>query len=461
MNKLLILILVLTNIYANVVNLSEADKKYIKTHVFTCITTGTWAPFNTLNNGKLEGISIDFWKTIKHKLHLKSKCIIAPEWEKVLEAIKTQKADITLGTDITEDKVGYAYFTKPYAIFPIVIATKNNIGFIASMHFLKNKKIAIGKNYTVYNIIKKHYPNYKIIPTKNIKEALNLVSEGKVFAAIDIMPVLIYNINKYEFANLKIAGKTPFVFKMRFMVSKKNKRLVNILNKAIDTIQPQQKKQFYSKWISIIYQQGFSLKEILIIVFIFVFLIFILSLWIFFLKKEIKKRKILEKELKKLSISDSLTGIFNRYKIETSLKQQISYSKRHYTPLSIIFFDIDHFKKINDTYGHKTGDFVLKEMSKLVKNNLREYDIFGRWGGEEFIIILPNTTLSKATLVAEKLKNVIEKHKFKYIDHLTCSFGVTEFITEDSLESFINRADTYMYEAKKRGRNLVISDLNI
>jgi len=459
MKKLLVLLYALV-LFANDVNLTKEEKQYISSHVVKCITTATWAPFNTYKNGRLAGISVDFWKLVKQRLNLKSKCIIADTWPDVIEAIKYKKADITLGTDITPEKEKFAIFTKPYAVFPIAIATRNDVGFIGSMLFLKNKTIAVGKNYTVAHLLKTHFPNFKIIEVQNTNEALKLVSESKAYAAIDIMPVLIYNINKYAYANLKIAGKTPWKFEMRFMLSNNNIPLKNAIDKVIDTISEDQKKEIYKKWIHVTYQEGYTLQQILYIICAALIIIAFLIFWILKLSKEIKKRKKIEAELKKLSTFDTLTGIFNRYKIDNALKKQISYAKRYNTPLSIIFFDIDHFKKINDTYGHNVGDIILQELVNIVSENLREADIFGRWGGEEFIIILPNTSLVQAIQVARKLKTKIETHKFDKIDHLTCSFGVTELKDDDTSDLILIRADNFMYEAKKRGRNQIVSDLN-
>jgi len=459
MRKLLLLLLFVVLYSANL-QLTNDEKNYIKTHTFVCVTTTSWAPFNTYKKSEVVGISVDFWKLIKNKLNIKSVCKTASSWSYVLDQIKSQKADITLGTDITPEKSKYALFTKPYDTFPISIATKNNIGFIASMDFLKNKTIAVGKNYTVYSMLKKRYPNYRFVETKDIKTALKLVSEGRAFAAIDIMPVLIYNINRYQFANLKIAGKTPLEYKIRFMVAKKDKMLVDVLNKAIDTITPSQKEQIYRKWIHVTYQKGYTLSDLLPTIIACTVLVLALILWIVMLKREIKKRKELEIELKRLSIIDSLTGIFNRYKLDTSLKQQISFARRHKTPLSLIFCDIDNFKRINDKYGHTKGDEVLKKITSIIKRNIREYDIFGRWGGEEFIIILPNTSLQDAIHVAEKLKFKIENHNFGIDEKLTCSFGVTQLKKIDTSDSFLGRADQLMYEAKKRGKNTIVSDIN-
>ncbi|GAB6073939.1 transporter substrate-binding domain-containing diguanylate cyclase [Nautilia lithotrophica] len=457
-----IFLIFLTFSHSKSIALSSIEKNFIKTHTIKCIVTPNWAPFNTKINGHISGISIDYWQLIKQKLNIKSKCMITDKWENVLLKIQNKKADITLSTSKTKDREKYAIFSKPYAVFPIAIATRNDVGYIASMKFLKHKIILVGKNYTAAKLLKERYPNYNILEVKDIKTALEMVSDGKAYAAIDIMPVLIYNINKYEFANLKISGKTPLEFKMQFMIRNDYKPLLTAINKAIDTITIKDKEKIYGKWIYVKYQTGFSLEEVLtsaIIIGTIITLLFIY--WIIRLKQEIKKRHKLEEELKKISFYDSLTDIYNRYKIDLSLKTQIQLSKKYKLPLSIIFFDIDNFKKINDTFGHKVGDEVLIELSKLIKKNIRQTDIFGRWGGEEFIIILPNTSIKTAFQIAQKLKTIIELHEFPIIKELTCSFGVTELKDNDSINTITIRADSFLYEAKKQGKNRVISDLNV
>jgi polar amino acid transport system substrate-binding protein len=460
MKVIFFIILFLLNLFANELKTTKNEDLFIKSHTFKCITTTNWAPFNSEINGKLVGISVDFWNIIKKRLNLKTKCIIAKNWSEVLNAIKNKKADITLGTGLSPTEYNFAIFSKPYATFPIVIATKNNVGFIASLKYLKDKKIAVGKNYTVAKLIKKNYPNFKLIEVNSTKEALKLVSNDKAFAAIDIMPVIVYNINKYEFSNLKISGKTSWNFKLRFMLSKNNTPLLNAINKAIDTITLQEKEQIYKKWMVLKHYANYNQKNLLKIISIFSAVIVILVAFIYFLLQELKKRKKLEAELTKLTYYDALTNIYNRYKINKLLSKNISYTKRHQTPLSIIFFDIDFFKLVNDNYGHEMGDKILKEVAELISNNLRKYDLLGRWGGEEFIIILPNTDIKNALKVAQKLKKEVENFNFSHNETLTCSFGVTQFQTDDDIKSLLKRADTFLYKAKKNGRNRIFSDLD-
>ena len=435
--------------------LSNKEKDFINSRRFICISTGTWEPFNVLKENKLVGIGMDYWNFIKKELGLKDKCIIAKSFDEVLNAIKNKKADIVFAIGKTKDREKYALFSKPYNSFPIVIATRNDVGFIAEMSYLKDKIIAVGKNYTSTQLLKEHYPNFHLLEVKDIDTALNMVSIGKAYAAIDILPVISYNINKYSFANLKISGKTPWKFDVRIMVRKGLKELIPLINRAIDTIPKEKKEKIYKKWISVHYQQGINPKTVFLLFGIVSLILVLIAGWAIHLKKEIARRKLLENELKKLATVDRLTGIYNRYKMDLSLDEQIEIAKRYERALSIIFFDIDFFKKVNDTYGHKVGDEVLKELVLLVSNHLRKSDIFGRWGGEEFLIILPETTKEEAFKLAEKLRKYIQLHKFNKIDKLTCSFGVTTLKEKDNSKIVISRVDKKLYKAKQNGRNRV------
>ena len=162
-----------------------------------------------------------------------------------------------------------------------------------------------------------------------------------------------------------------------------------------------------------------------------------------------------ELKLENLSVTDTLTQIHNRLFLDKVLKKQHYRLLRNDERCSIILMDIDYFKKINDRYGHLTGDKVLKELSKLIESNLRESDTFGRWGGEEFMIITPHTSKEDARVIAEKLRKIIENHSFSDIEHVTVSFGVTECSKEHTLDTDISLADKALYLSKQNGRNRV------
>ena len=155
---------------------------------------------------------------------------------------------------------------------------------------------------------------------------------------------------------------------------------------------------------------------------------------------------------------DKLTGLFNRNRFDEVYEKEIKRAKRYNNDLSLIIFDIDNFKMINDTYGHQTGDEVLKEMARITISNVREQDIIVRWGGEEFLILLPQTNLLGAFTVANKIRTSIEANIFTTNSlNITASFGVTQLLENDDESSFIARSDKFLYEAKKTGKNKVVS----
>ncbi len=155
---------------------------------------------------------------------------------------------------------------------------------------------------------------------------------------------------------------------------------------------------------------------------------------------------------------DKLTGLFNRNRFDEIYSKEIKRARRYNNDLSIIIFDVDDFKMVNDNYGHQTGDEVLKEMAQIVLTHVREQDISVRWGGEEFLILLPQTNLAGAVAVANKIKTAINEHFFTNNSlTITGSFGVAQLLDEDNENDFISRTDKLLYEAKKTGKNKVIS----
>lgn len=181
-------------------------------------------------------------------------------------------------------------------------------------------------------------------------------------------------------------------------------------------------------------------------------MLFILILFYF---KKVVYMYIESDMLMKNAYYDYLTGIGNRRLIDNWLENEVNRCHHSKQIFSIIYFDIDNFKKVNDEYGHDVGDQVLKEFTSLVKSTIRPSDLFGRWGGEEFIIISTNQSLTGATQFAERLRKTIERHSFRYVDCVTSSFGIASYELGDVPKTLIKRADEALYMAKNTGRNKV------
>ena len=170
-------------------------------------------------------------------------------------------------------------------------------------------------------------------------------------------------------------------------------------------------------------------------------------------------------KIKTLSVLDGLTGLYNRRYIMELFKIEFNKTGRYNTALSIVMIDIDDFKKINDSYGHLSGDMVLKSLSNIIKSNLRNFDLPGRYGGEEFILILPETSKDKGKIVAERIRKQVEDYTFKTISgeaiSITISLGISGLgdLTEIKSEmELIKIADSRLYQAKKEGKNKAIHE---
>jgi diguanylate cyclase (GGDEF)-like protein/PAS domain S-box-containing protein len=173
---------------------------------------------------------------------------------------------------------------------------------------------------------------------------------------------------------------------------------------------------------------------------------------------DISEQKILEAELERLASHDRLTGVYNRAKLYDLLDGARQEHIRYGTPFAIIMFDIDHFKAVNDEYGHGTGDAVLRELCHRVSGLMRDTDHFGRWGGEEFLVLATHTASEGAAELAERIRCRVEAEPFPDVGTVTISLGVAEIRSNESLEHLEERADAALYQAKEAGRNRVRQD---
>lgn len=169
----------------------------------------------------------------------------------------------------------------------------------------------------------------------------------------------------------------------------------------------------------------------------------------------IEQQDQLNEEIISLSEIDHLTKIYNRRKITALYDSEYVRYKRYKYPLSIMIIDIDFFKNVNDEYGHIQGDVTLKEIASIIKTEIRESDHVGRWGGEEFLVVCPETDIDGAYTLAEKIRKAIDEYPFITVGHKTASFGITTCIGNCTFESMISRADKALYTVKSEGRNKV------
>ena len=434
-------------------SLTKSEKEYLNSkHSLKMCIDPFWYPIEFMKDGKISGITSDLKRYFEEKIQINIDVVPTNNWNESLDFIKDKKCDIISSISPSYDRMSYLNFTKPILTLPIVVTTQKDKPFLRDISLLKNEKIAILKGHFIAEYIKDYFPYLKIVEVASMNEGLYLVEQGEVYGYIDNALVLSSTIQK-EFSNsLKIGFRFDILDELSIGTRNDEPILNDIFSRLVDDLDETKKQEFLNNWTIITEQVGwFSLKEI---IFLVIFTTTIFGGLIFYQRK----LKILNKKLNELYLTDKLTGLYNRFKIDKELSSQKDNIDRNDSySCGLILIDIDYFKSINDTLGHLVGDCILKDISKLLKNNLRKTDIIGRWGGEEFLIILPFTSKDIAKKIAENLRALIEENNFSYKMNrkITISIGVTEFSKSKSVEDTLLLVDNLLYKAKENGRNRV------
>lgn len=434
-------------------NLTKDQKKYLedKKVIKLCVDPD-WYPIEYVKNKKLYGFTSDIIKLFEEKIQTKIELLLTKDWSDSLKASKNRDCDVISGISSNFEREKFLNFTQEILSLPILMATHKNKPFIQNLSLIKDIKVGIIKGHFAVENLKKRFPNINLVEISSLGVGLKMVEREELYGFIDNSLVLSSSIQK-EFVNsLKIGFRFDFLDQISFGVRSDEPILNEIFNNLVNDLDEEKKQQFLNNWTKIVEQVGiFTHKDI--VIFSIAITLFLISLAFY----QMKLRK-LNTELKKISSTDKLTGLSNRFEIDKKLtleKEKID-RKSDYR-CSLILIDVDYFKKINDTFGHLLGDEILKEISILLLNSFRKIDIVGRWGGEEFMVILPFTTKEEAINLAENLRLSVLNHKFslKTNDPITISLGVGELSNNRTIENTLCKADEALYLAKNSGRNRV------
>jgi diguanylate cyclase (GGDEF)-like protein len=409
-----------------------------------------WAPFEHINReGEHVGISADLVQLVAQRVGLKIELYRVKTWEESLAASKAGKCQIMSFLNQTPARDQWLIFTDPIFVDPNIVVTREEHPYIGDLKGLSNQTVALPRGTMVEERIRREYPNLIPLLTENEQQAVVLVSERKADMTIRSLIVAAYAIKKEGLFNLKIAGNVPdFTNKLRIGVIKDEQVLRDILDKGVKTLTSQEREAISNRHVAISVQHGVDYRMVWQIVVGGGLIMLLVLVWN-------RKLNVLNAQLERLSVTDRLTGLFNRVKLDSALESETLRAQRSGQPFSLIIMDIDHFKQINDTFGHQAGDSVLIEVAQLLQSGTREIDIVGRWGGEEFLVICPHTDSAGACQLAENLRQRMQDYTFSIVGHKTASFGVSSFQSKDQGKDIVARADAALYVAKDSGRNRV------
>lgn len=459
-------------------SLTASEKAYLdKQPGITYCANPDWMPIERIGpGGTHEGMVADYLALMADRIGINITMLPTDNSAQSLEFAQSRRCDVMSAAFETPQAGRQLNFTKPYLRLPLVIAIQEDEIFIDGLKSLNGQTIGIAKGYGLLEKFQRDYPRLKVVEVKNIPDGLRQVEEGRIFGLIGAIAPVGHAIRKHRFLNLKIGGRLDEDWKLAVAVRNDSPELLSMFNKATDYITEEEHSKVFQRWVSVKFEHGVNYDLIWKWVIGAALLLSFIALWNWKLSRlnrqltqEVDLRQQAEQELTQaneslnsknrelevLSSTDALTGIANRLHIEKSLDNELSQTTHNQRPLSILLLDIDHFKDVNDTYGHTIGDEVLQGVAQLLRDNTRENDLVGRWGGEEFLIILPETDVSLAVRLAEKLRATLAAEQFPSIDQVTASFGVAEALDDISARHLVQRVDIALYQAKEQGRNRV------
>lgn len=430
---------------SNLYRLSQAEQRYIDQNakVKICIHPD-WYPFESYWQGRYQGMVADYIQLIMGNIGLNYEIVPSTSWQQSLKYIQNGRCELLAGAMQTIERSQSLDFTQPYLNVPAVIAVKAD----ENKKPLAEMTVGVIDKSAFHEILATRYPKMKIISVDHVVEGLRMLQAGQIDGFVGAAASIAHIAKEFQISDIAISDELRDSWDFSIAVKNDIPYLQNIINKSIASITSDEQESIINRWVVVEYKHTVDYTIIWILLGVGAALA---------LAGLYRYLQILSysKVLKTIAEKDALTGIYSRHKLRSELESFTELAARHNWSLSVIFFDIDNFKQINDSLGHDVGDKVLVRLSKLIAGMSRKTDRFGRWGGEEFLFLMLETDLDKAHRIAEKFRVEICKYKFGLPVDVTCSFGVAQYKRDESIEHWISRADQAMYQAKHEGKNCV------
>lgn len=433
--------------------LSAEEKSFLehKGKVTMCVDP-EWYPFEAIRKGQHIGIAADVMHDFERRIGVPIVMQPVTSWEESVEYAKARKCDIYSLASPTPERLKYMRFTTPYISLPIVVVTSMEEPYIDDIDALKGKSLGVVKGYAIGEKLRQTRPDLTIVDVKSITEGLQKVENGELYGYVDNLMVCSSYLQREYTGVLKVSARLNENVDLGVGVRNDEPLLFSVFQKCVSDLDEATMQSIYNRWSSTIEQVAWIDQGTLIKAFIVALMVMIALFWRYRVLKKYNVR------LLELSVTDKLTRLYNRQKTDEKLNEEKHKVDRYADQYqcSIMMIDIDYFKTINDTLGHQIGDKVLVAIAELMNRTFRQTDIIGRWGGEEFMIILPHTTYAEALKVAENVRLKVMEHPFNVGIPLTISVGVGRLRVHESVHETIARVDGALYKAKENGRNCVI-----
>ncbi|MEX1201325.1 MAG: diguanylate cyclase [Methylophaga sp.] len=416
-----------------------------------------WLPYDGIDReGQHIGIMSDFHRLWSQKIGKAVELVPTDSWQQSLGFIQAKRCDILSSAQEIPGRQHYLAVTDPFIFYPFAVATQPDNQFVINLDQIKEHEFVMVQGYAGVEMLRRGYPDLNILTVDTPREGLKLVETGQAYGYIDTVPTINYQMLRHGISHLKISGVLEQQYAMSVGIGRHALTLQSIYDKAIGNTSETERQQILKNWLSVTLQSPISKTLIGQIVIVILLLVGVLLYRYRVVKRHNQRLKHINAELAHMSQNDQLTGIANRYLLHQRLHQEMKANRTAHHSFSIMIMDVDHFKKINDVHGHDVGDQIIQEIAALLTAMIREQDLVGRWGGEEFLIICPQTSQHGAMQLAEQIRSQIQQHVFAIDTEMTVSIGVSEYLAGEDINTCIKRADDALYQAKHLGRNQTV-----
>lgn len=435
--------------------LTPAEQLYLqkKGKLKLCVDP-SWYPIEKIENNQHVGMASELFENFEKKIGIGFELVPTTSWAQSIDYANERKCDVLSLSQKRPEREEKLHFTTPIFSFPYVLVTQITKPFIDDLSKLKGKKIAEVRQYAILEQLNDRYPDIERVEVNSIAEGLEKVEKGEVYGYVDNLAAVSSHLQQEYPGILKVSMRLEIKDDLAIGTRNDEPLLGSIFQKLVDGMSQNEIQSIYNRWMAVTEEVAKLDSRLMIQIGLGVILLILIFVWRYYVLKRYNEQLLI------LSVTDKLTGLYNRQKTDERLmEEQRKINRYSQYSCSIMMIDVDYFKHINDTSGHQAGDKVLQSLASMMRCSLRSTDMIGRWGGEEFIIILPLTQSAEALKIAELLRQRVFETDFGVGSQLSISIGVGEFLVGESVHECIGRIDHALYDAKAGGRNRVIKAL--
>lgn len=440
-----------------------------RTAVKVCVRRDNLPLEHIGEDGKKIGAFADLLEILRNNSGISFRIEAAESYRQALAALDSRRCDLVATSPLLEEREDLS-FTQPLFTSPLVVATGPDEVFFSDLEQLKGRTLGLVEGGEVQQFLRDLGSDVELRGYEDLEAALTALNEGEIYGVVDSLPVLGRELNRRVYGELKISGQLDSRYALRMAMRADDVILNRIMNKTLASVSDEQRETIANRWLQIgPLKESTDYRLLAQTSLGAALLLGVILVWnrkLARLNNRIRESndqlqhaheelKVKNRMLEQLSVTDRLTRLKNRLFIEQLFEREVEQAETGGPGFAVLLLDIDHFKEVNDRFGHDAGDQLLTDFAAVLRGGCRQQDSIARWGGEEFMVVCPDTSIDDAEQLAQRLAENVRSHAFPVAGARTVSIGVAAWRLGDTQKSISLRADQALYRAKDLGRDRV------